>query len=187
MVSSDIDGMTLVTRHTLLLFLLGGLFQPAAALELFGVNLESTTRDALREAAREAGLLLLRESGEDSWFDAYDSSTVLDGSTRFYLGYVKQDQRFAFAEYEFRGLNQKQLVRNLTTKYGVAEVQRGRYISDRSYRWQRDGIQIELSSDWQNYATRLLYVIPQNMAALLAERSARGGQQEAGAEQVSLY
>lgn len=179
--------MTLVVRHILSLLLFAGLCQPAAALELFGVSLESTNRDALRQAAGEAGLVLLHEGGEDNWFDAYDSSAVLDGSTRFYLGFVKQDQRFAFAEYEFSGLNQKPLVRKLTTKYGVAEVQAGRFVSDRSYRWQHDGVRIELSSDWQNYKTRLLYVIPENMAALLAEKSAQAEQQQAEAEPVSLY
>lgn len=170
-----------------LVFLLLALTGPAAALELFGVTLESTTRDELRNAAGEAGLVLQREGGDDNWFDVYDSSAVLNGSIRFYLGFVKQDQRFAFAEYEFRGLDSKRLVRNLTLKYGKAEVRGGRYISDRSYRWQRDGIEIELSSDWQNYKTRLIYLVPENMADLHAERSAYNSQQEAEEEQVSLY
>ena len=187
MVSSDKEGMAFFIRHILLLILFGGLFQPATALELFGIALESTTRDELRNAAGEAGLVLVREGGDDNWFDVYDSSAVLNGSMRFYLGFVKQDQRFAFAEYEFRGLDRKQLVRKLTLKYGKAEVQGGRYFSDRSYRWQRDGIEIELSSDWQNYKTRLIYVVPENMADLHAERSAYNGQQESEVEQVSLY
>ncbi len=157
------------------------------ALELFGVTLESTTRDELRDAAKEAGLVLMREGGEDNWFDVYDSSTVLGGSIRFYLGFVKQDQRFAFAEYEFRGLNRKQLLHKLTRKYGAAEVQGGHFVSDHSYRWQRDGIEIELSSDWQNYKTRLIYLIPANMKDLLAEKSAYGEEQETETEQVSLY
>lgn len=167
--------------------LLPTLTGPAAALELFGVALESTSRDELRDATRDAGLVLLREGGEDNWFDVYDSSTVLGGSTRFYLGFVKKDQRFAFAEYEFRGLNRKQLLHSLKLKYGKAEVRGGRYVSDRSYHWQRDGIRIELSSDWQNYKTRLIYLIPQNMSDLLAERSAFNSQQQAQTEQVSLY
>lgn len=170
-----------------LVVLLMVLSHSAAALELFGVALESTTRDEMRDAAGKAGLVLLREGGDDNWFDVYDSSAVLDGSIRFYLGFVKQDQRFAFAEYEFRGLNSKQLERKLTLKYGKAEVQGGRYISDHSYRWQRDGIEIELNSDWQNYRTRLMYVIPQNMADLHAERAAYNRQQVTEEEQVSLY
>lgn len=167
--------------------LLLALNAPAMALELFGVTLESTTRNELRDAARGAGLVLVREGGDGKWFDVYDSSTVIVGSTRFYLGFVKQDQRFAFAEYEFRGLNRKLLLHKLTRKYGAAEVQGGRFVSDRSYRWQSDGIEIELSSDWQNYKTRLIYLIPANMNDLLAEKSAYGKEQEAETEQVSLY
>ena len=168
-------------------FLWLALAAPAAALELFGVALESTNRDELRDAAGKAGLVLVREGGDDNWFDVYDSSAVLNGSIRFYLGFVKQDQRLAFAEYEFRGLNSKQLERKLTLKYGKAEVQGGRYFSDHSYRWQRDGIEIELSSDWQNYKTRLIYLIPENMADLHAERATYNRQQESEEEQVSLY
>ncbi len=168
-------------------FLLLVLSGPVPALELFGVALESTGRDELRAATRDAGLVLVREGGEDNWFDVYDSSTALDGSIRFYLGFVKKDQRFAFAEYEFRGLSRKLLLRKLTQKYGKAEVQGGRFVSDRSYHWQRDGIQIELSSDWQNYKTRLVYLIPQNMNDLNAERSAYNSQQQGETEQVSLY
>ena len=174
-------------KRILLLFLCSGLCHPAAALELFGVTLESATRDELRAAVNRAGLVLVSEGGEDKWYDLYDSSEVLEGSSRFYLGFVKQDQRFAFAEYEFTGLEREQMLRDLTLKYGAAEVQGGRFISDRSYRWRREGIEIELTSDWQNYRTRLIYVMPANMADLLAERSSRVPQQEAEAEQVSLY
>jgi len=167
--------------------LLGVLSNPALALELFGVTLESTTRDELRGAGQQAGLVLIREGDEDNWFDVYDSSTVLDGSSRFYLGFVKQDQRLAFAEYEFGGLVRKQLLRDLTLKYGAPEVQGGRFVSDHGYHWQRDGIEIELSSDWQNYKTRLIYRVPANMGNLFAEMSARDKPQEAEAEPVSLY
>ena len=184
---SDTGGMSFICKRILLFLLCSGLCHPAAALELFGVTLESATRDELRAAVTQAGLVLISEGGEDKWYDLYDSSDALEGSSRFYLGFVKQDQRFAFAEYEFTGLERKQVLRDLTLKYGAAEVQRGRFISDRSYRWQREGIEIELTSDWQNYRTRLTYVMPANMADLLAERSSRVPLQEAEAEQVSLY
>lgn len=167
--------------------LLSTLAVPATALELFGVALESASRDEIRAATTAAGLVLEREGGEDNWYDVYDSSTALAGSSRFYLGFVKKDQRFAFAEYEFRGLRQKQLLHNLKLKYGKAKVRRGRFVSDRSYHWQSDGIRIELSTDWQNYRTRLTYLNPQNMSALLAERSAYNSQQQSEIEQVSLY
>ena len=171
----------------LLLILISGSLQSAAALELFGVDLESTRRDELRDAAKNAGLVLIREGGEDNWFDIYDSTGILGSSRRFYLGFVKADQRFAFAEYEFSGLDQRQLMSDLTAKYGAAEVHGGQYMSDRRFRWQRDGVEIELRSDWRNYKTRLNYVIPVNMEALLAEQAVFKSQQAAATGQVSLY
>ena len=143
---------------------------PAVALELFGVMLESTSRDELREAVKNAGLVLIREGGEDNWFDIYDSTTVLVGSMHFYLGFVKQDQRFAFAEYEFSGFTSKSLLPRLKRKYGEPAVEGGRFVSDHVYRWQRDGIDIELSSDWSNYKTRLIYINPVNMAKVMLQR-----------------
>ena len=159
---------------------------PASALELFGVQLESTGRDELRAAAKNAGLVLIREGGEENWFDLYDSSTVLEGSRRLYLGFVKKDQSFAFAEYEFIGLRHKRILQDLKRKYGPAEVLSGRFVSDRRYRWILDGIRIELGGDWQNYRTRLIYTNPQNMATLFAERAARN-QQAGGRGQVSFF
>ncbi|MDH3535567.1 MAG: hypothetical protein OER87_07470, partial [Gammaproteobacteria bacterium] len=157
-------------------------------LDLFGVALESAGGDELRRAVAEAGMVPIREGGEDAWFDIYDSAAVLDGSTRFYLGVVKQDQRFAFAEYEFRGLNPKPILRRLITKYGAAdEIRAGRYLSDRGYRWRRDGIDIELVSDWQNYRFRLSYVDARNLADLQAEKASFAAQQQAGTGQLSLY
>lgn len=157
---------------------------PAPALELFGVALEAGSRDQLREAVKEAGLVLIREGGDDDWFDVYDSSAVLPGSVHFYLGFIKQDQRFAFAEYEFTGLDTKTMLARLSARYGAPEVRGGKFISDRAFSWRRDGVEIRLASDWQNYRTRLSYVIPANLADLLAERSAHFAAQQ---PEVSLY
>ena len=165
--------------------LLLALAPSAAALELFGVSLESTNRDELRQAAKKAGLVLIREGGDDNWFDIYDSTAVLAGSHHFYLGFVKENQRFAFAEYAFSGVDTNSLVRKLSRKYGAPQVESGRFFSDQRYRWQRDGIKIELESDWRRYRTRLSYINPPNMAALLAERDALTAEQHEQA--VSLY
>lgn len=145
---------------------------PAAALELFGVELEATDRDALRAAVEDAGAELIREGGDEAWFDVYDSAAVLPGSRRLYLGFVKADARFAFAEYEFVGLDAKPVLAALRGKYGPPETRKGSYLSDRSYRWQRDGVEIELSADWQNYRVLLRYAVPDNLVALRAERAA---------------
>ena len=175
------------SKITVLLCLVVGSIQPVIALELFGVNLQSTDRTELRSAVKAAGVVLIREGGKDNWFDVYDSSRALAGSSRLYLGFVKQDLRFAFAEYEFGNLISRQLLSNLTAKYGAAEIIAGSFISDRKYRWQRDGIDIELSSDWRNHKSRLSYINPANMADLLAERSAYSTQTEANAGEISFY
>ena len=165
---SDIPDMKTILSIVLLLVTL-----PAEALELFGVELQSTNRDELRNAVKSAGVVLIREAGDETGFDVYDSAAVMAGSSRLYLGFVKADQRFAFAEYEFPGLDASGLLQSLGAKYGEAESRTGRFLSDRSYFWQRDGIEIRLRSDWQNYAVRLSYVHPQNLDQLRREH---GGQ-----------
>lgn len=173
-------------KPLLLLILLVTLSPPLAALELFGVNLESSAGDELRDAARLAGVELIREGGEEFAYDVYDSSAMLEGSSRLYLGFVNQDQRFAFAEYEFIGLDTSPLWQRLTAKYGTAEIEGGRFLSDRSYRWQRDGIDIHLYSDWHHYRVRLSYVSPAGLAALIAEQAGTPGGDKS-TPVVSLY
>ncbi len=158
-----------------------------AALELFGVALESVGRVELREAARKAGMVLIREGGNDNWFDVYDSKSAFVGSVRFYLGFVKHNQGFAFAEYEFNGLMPGRILRDLMAKYGAAQIRQGRFVSDQGYLWKRDGVEIRLDSDWQAYKTRLSYINPPNMADLLAERSASIKTREPATERISLY
>ncbi len=160
---------------------------PAGALELFGVELESAGRGELSAAVGDAGATLVREGGGDAWFDVYDSSAVLPGSKRLYLGFVKREGRFAFAEYEFVGLVAKRLLRDLRAKYGPPTIRGGRFISDRSYHWRRGGIDISLVSDWPNYRSRLSYVVPDNLAELQAERAAVSSPAEAGEVRISLY
>ncbi len=158
---------------------------PVAALELFGVSLETTTRDELREAVKQAGVELVREGGEEQVFDVYDPSGVMPGSRRLFLGFEPANLGFAFIEYEFVGLDTRRLQADLSAKYGEPEVDPGQFLSDRGYRWQRDGIEIRLRVDWANYRTRLSYVDPAGLTALLA--GGKSGGTEDQAEAVSLY
>ena len=131
---------------------------------------------------KQAGLVLIQEAGEEEWYDVYDSSTVVDGSSRLFPGFVKSDQSFAFAEYEFTGTDPGQIAKALKLKYGDADTKTGRYMSDRKYRWQRDGIEIKLASDWQNYRIRLSYIEFNNLAKLQAEQSTKVVEHEEVAE-----
>ena len=87
------------------------------AVDLFGVRLLNSSRDQLRTAVKNAGTTLISEAGEATFFDVYDSQAVLPGSQQLYLGFVKKDKRFAFAEYSFQGLQQPQMVQKLTNKF----------------------------------------------------------------------
>ena len=51
----------------------------------------------------------------------------------------------------------------------------------------RDGIQIDLVSDWYNYRTRLIYAQPQALAALKAEQRSAARTEDSEAEPVSFY
>ncbi|MEM7563404.1 MAG: hypothetical protein AAF353_10195 [Pseudomonadota bacterium] len=154
-----------------LLILLAWLPAQAFALEFYGVALENTSRDELRAAVKQAGAVVLQEAGDEHWFDIYDSSAVVAGSSKLFLGFVREDQRFAFAEYEFPGLNASQFVAKLKDRYGDAEISHGRFVSDRRYQWEKDGIVIHLVNDWQNYKTRLSYIESENLARLQQEKA----------------
>ena len=95
----------------------------------------------------------------------------MPGSVHLYLGFVKQDQSFAFAEYSFNGLRQPVLLQRLNAKYGKATIKQGEFMSDQSYIWQSDQITISLSYDWQNYQTRLTYSRPDKLELLRQEQA----------------
>jgi len=160
-----------------------------AAVELFGLELMNSTQDQLRDAAKKAGVVRIRESDESSWFDSYDSSDVLPGSSRLYLGFVRQDSRFAFAEYEFVGYKYEEMLARLKLKYGSAKIIRGKFISDNEYLWLKNGIEITFKFDWQSYKTRLSYVSPDAFRQLKLERLTVEQDESTGklTQDVSVY
>ncbi len=147
------------------------LASPVYAAQLFGIGLQDATRDELRAAVKNSGVELIREGGEQTFFDVYDSKTLLPGSVHLYLGFVKQDQAFAFAEYSFNGLRQPNLLQRLVAKYGPPQVKQGEFMSDQSHFWESGQISISLSYDWQNYQTRLTYYRPDKLELLRQEQA----------------
>ncbi|MFT5504202.1 MAG: hypothetical protein ACI8XC_001917 [Gammaproteobacteria bacterium] len=131
-----------------------------SAISLFGIDLAEATTDNLRDAAKLAGVVLIREGGQGNWFDSYDSSAVFPGSTFLYLGFLKQDKRLAFAEYEFTGRPQPGTLKLLNLKYGQPQVKSGKFLSDREYQWEIDTVEIKYYFDWHRYKTRLTYINP---------------------------
>jgi len=156
--------------RVLLLSLLLCFPSAVAALELFGLDLASAQRDALRQAVRQAGAELIREAGADEFFDAYRSEQLLSDSRRLYLGFVKADGAFAFAEYEFPMLRNPRMLRKLNDRYGPPERIAGKYLTDTVYRWRQPPLEITLWQDWPAHALRLTYARPDRLQQLKAER-----------------
>jgi len=153
-----------------LLLFLCCIYTPAYAAELFGVNLNGATRDELRLAVENAGVKLIQYAGQGSFYDVYQGKAVLYKAKQLYLGFVKKDKRFAFAEYEFSGLKHPILLNKLNEKYGLAKLVKGKFLTDRSYSWVSKGTQITLSPDWKAYKTRLIYSDPAALKELRNEQ-----------------
>ena len=152
-----------------LIFLLSYLTQAGGA-ELFGVNLSTTSRDELRVAVKNAGVKLVQEAGIDAFYDIYKGGGILHKAKHLYLGFVKKDNKFAFAEYEFIGLHQPGMLRKLNKKYGNAKRLKGSFMSDQSYSWLSNGIEITLYQDWPAHKMRLSYVNPEALKQLRVEQ-----------------
>lgn len=153
-----------------LLFLLSAA-SPLLALELFGIDLASANRDSLRQAVKQAGAELIEEAGENSFFDAYRSESLLQDSRRLYLGFVKADGGFAFAEYEFPQLRNPRMLRKLTERYGPPETVEGKFLTDTEYRWRQPPLEIRLRQDWPAHALRLSYIQKDRLQRLRREQA----------------
>ncbi len=138
--------------------------------ELFGVNLVSASRDELRAAVKMAGVKLVKEAGVGAFHDVYKGDSVLHEAKKLYLGFVKKDKKFAFAEYEFNGLQQPVMLNKLINKYGKAAPTKGKFLTDMSYSWLSDGIKINFYQDWPAHKTRLIYFNPEALQQLRSEQ-----------------
>jgi len=136
------------------------------ALDLFATNINNTDRAAFREVIRNTGAKVIREAGDDNWFDIYDMSAIFKQSKRFFVGYDKATGRFAFAEYQLSYDYFNTMLLRLQAKYGEAKITYGVFESDKKYGWVVDGINIELQQQWSKNRTRLSYNQPQNLLAL---------------------
>jgi hypothetical protein len=151
-------GLACWSMKILVIVLLSAAVSSVHAFELFGIDLQNASQEQLRKAVKNSGIRFISEVGGDVPFDVYDSSPVFKGSTRLFLGYLKDGDKFAFAEYEFSGLQQSHRVLSLLTKkYGKAKKSKGLYLSDEVWGWQIDSINISLQTDWRAYKTRLIY------------------------------
>jgi len=136
------------------------------AFELFGVNINETDRNKLRDVIRNSGANVVREAGDDNWYDIYDMSASFTQSKRLFVGYEKATGKFAFAEYQLPFDYFGMMLLRLKAKYGEPEVRYGRYESDKLYYWQIDGIDINFKQEWADNISRLIYSSAENLQAL---------------------
>lgn len=144
----------------------------ATAFELFGVDVAKASREDLRAAIRNSGMVVEREAGENNWFDIYDASPVFSQSRKLFVSYDKRSGKFAFAEYQLPYSYMKKMRARLTIKYGQPEKKAAGFESDSSYHWEVDGIQVSLKPLWQQNRLQLLYINPQSMPALIEDYQA---------------
>ena len=138
----------------------------ASALELFGVILTESNRIQLREAINKSGAEIIREAGDDNWFDIYNMNANFKESQQLFVGYDKNTAAFAFAEYQMKYHYLPKMLQRMQAKYGKARKKYGTFESDTRYTWQVNGIDIELSYDWNNNVSRLMYKQANNLQAL---------------------
>ena len=156
-------------KGLLVLFFLSLSFQALSA-SLYGVDLKTANRDQLTSAVKNSGLKSVKGAAKDPFYDQYESASVISESSILYLGFVAKTQAFAFAEYEFTGLNQDFMLPILGQRYGAPKVAKASFVSDRSYTWISEDTTIVLYQDWSAYRTRLSYFNSPALQQLKQER-----------------
>lgn len=140
---------------------------------IFGESLNCTTKADLRHALKNGGLRATREN-DGYWYDIYDSSAVLEGTSELSVAYIKG--KFAKAYYQFNSsMNTGKVVevRNMAaSKYGQPTSSFGTpSVGEVHYTWKlKDGITVEVSRGWPDTTVYLSYAHPANFAAMEAEQ-----------------
>lgn len=154
-----------------LIFILLLSSQTVCAFELFGVAINNINRQQLREAIRNSGADVIREAGDDNWYDVYDMSLNFKQSKQLFVAYEKANGDFAFVEYHLPYSYFSTMLKRLKGKYGKPNIRYGTFQSDTKYSWNVDGIEIVLQQDWKQSLSRLVYSQKEKLA--LVQRAYR--------------
>lgn len=143
-----------------------------ASTTIFGEALNCTSKDELRFAIKSGGAKVKREDN-GFWYDQYDSSAVLDGTSELSVAYI--NNKFAKAYYQFNSsMNTHKVVEvrdMVVSKYGKPSSSSGDpSLGEVSYTWKlKDGIKVEVSRGWPDTTVYLYYIHPVNVAAMETE------------------
>jgi uncharacterized protein len=139
---------------------------------LFGEALNCTDMEALRTASKQAGAKATRED-TTHWYDTYDSSGLLEGTSELSIAYMNGKFAEAFYKYESEMDTHKVVeVRDLVvSKYGKPASSEGNpSLGPVTYTWKlKDGIKIVVERAWPDTTVYLKYIHPANYAAMQAE------------------
>ena len=153
--------------------------------ELFGELLNCTSREDLRLALINGGAVATRVDS-DYWYDQYDSSAVMDGTSELSIGYI--DGKFAHGYYKFpAGMDTGKVVEvrdMVSRKYGKPSISKGKAsLGEVTYTWKlKDGVKLEVLRGWPDTTVYLTYTHLANYA----EMQARLERQERAAEEEKL-
>ncbi len=154
---------------SLYLLISSGYSPPIHSLELFGINIETSDKNLLRNAIKQAGAKLIREGGLSNFYDIYESNELFENSERLYTGFIKENGNFAFLEYQFPAQYHNTIQQKLERKYGPAERSKGAFITDSTLHWNIENILITLRADFYKNKSVLIYEVPENRAKLNIE------------------
>jgi len=132
-------------------------------LSLFGVELKDVKRDDFRVACKQTGCIPVRED-KDYWVDVFEVNGKLKGASDLHAGFVKATDSFAFAQYTFKGFMDTKLVERViglvSSKYGRPSSVQGNYgLGPVKAVWDiKGGMMIEVSRNWPDTTTYLIYV-----------------------------
>lgn len=139
---------------------------------LFGEALNCTDKDELRTASKNAGAKAIREDSQYR-YDTYDSSELLEGTSKLSIGYIKDKFAEAYYKYDaFVDTHKVVEVRDLVvSKYGKPASSKGNpSLGPVTYTWKlKDGIKIVVKRAWPDTTVYLNYIHPVNYAAMQTE------------------
>jgi TPR repeat protein len=154
-----------------------------ARTELFGVKLLCADRAELRRALSATKARAIREE-YGYWYDTYDSTSVLDGSSELVVGYVNESQVFGRARYTFPAHVDAGLVARVaelvSKRHGAPTKRQGDpSLGGVSYEWRLpDGVVITVSRGWPDSTTYLTYEHPRNAGKLTREIAAQNAREK---------
>lgn len=157
-------------------------------LQMFGVRLSTATRDEVRQALRQEGLVAQRE---DTAFaeDIYDAPNLMPGLLQLKFSYARDSQRLAKVDYIFTTFSDNahvgELMQRIERRYGRPAKVTGREESGPYHAvWRlQDQMEVFVGREWPSKTTYLKFFNVAVMGPLAADLEQGATQQRLGGAQ----